>query len=221
MVNHNLSIQITERDQQILSFINEFGFCELKHLNKKFNFNSPRNNQILKRLIKAGLINYEKIFHQRPAIYYLTRKGAQLTELPPMKKIPLAKYNHDLFLIDTYLKLKHLYPQTAWISERQLVRDKHLAGVGQRGHLPDGILVFPDGKQIAIEVELTIKSKARLEKILKTYISLFHYQEVWYYCTDIVANLLYNLAIKMPFIKVNLLQSLLQDTHETIETLSS
>jgi len=36
-------------------------------------------------------------------------------------------------------------------------------------HLPDGILLFPDLKQAAIEVELTMKSKKRLEDILWDY----------------------------------------------------
>jgi len=57
----------------------------------------------------------------------------------------------------------------AWISERKLKHDKYKLGVGQHGHLPDAVLVCPDGKQIAVEVELSCKSKQHLDAILKTY----------------------------------------------------
>lgn len=72
-------------------------------------------------------------------------------------------------IVDVYVKLKEIYPQATWISERSLVHDKCADGLGRRGHLSDGMLIFPDGKKIAIEVELTMKGKNRLERILKGY----------------------------------------------------
>ena len=51
---------------------------------------------------------------------------------------------------------------------------------GQQGHLPDGIMTL-DNKQIAIEVELSRKSKLRLEAILKAYAAQFSIQTVWYF----------------------------------------
>lgn len=85
----------------------------------------------------------------------------------------MANYHNDLTVLALYSKLRIFYPGLAWISERKLKHDKYKLGVGQQGHLPDGILVFPDGKQVAIEVELSCKSKQRLEAILKTYAAQF------------------------------------------------
>ena len=72
-------------------------------------------------------------------------------------------------------------------------------------HLPDGILVFPDLKQIAIEVELTMKSKKRLEDILWGY--QFHKQinEAWYYCSPDDAIKVTKIAENMEWIKIYVL----------------
>jgi Uma2 family endonuclease len=122
----------------------------------------------------------------------------------------LANYHHDLAVLTLHLKLRTFYPDTAWISERKLKHDKYKLGVGQQGHLPDGILVFPDNKQIAIEVELSCKSKQRLEAILKTYTTQFSLQEVWYFCRQAMLPRLQEAAKKIPFVKIHSLSEFLE-----------
>ncbi len=82
--------------------------------------------------------------------------------------------------------------------------------MGPHGHLPDGILVFPDGKQVAIEVELSCKSKQRLEAILKTYAAQFSLQEVWYFCRQSMLPRLQETAKAMPFVKIHSLSEFLE-----------
>jgi hypothetical protein len=48
--------------------------------------------------------------------------------------------------------------------------------------------VFPDFKHVAIEVELTMKSKRRLEDITWDYMLHKHIKETWYYCAPDVAG---------------------------------
>ena len=98
----------------------------------------------------------------------------------------------------------------AWISERKLKHDKYKLGVGQHGHLPDGILILSEGKQIAIEVELSCKSKQRLESILKAYAAQFSLQEVWYFCRQMMLPRLQEAAKAMPFIKIHSLKAFLE-----------
>lgn len=195
-------VKLTERDLEILHFINQFGFCEMPHLDKRFAMRKPRNYQVINRLVKAGLMKHERVFYGRHGIYRLSPKGAKLTTLPPLARIPLANYTHDITLIEVYLQLCQHHPEAQWISERQLMQDKHADGVGKRGHLPDGILMFPDGKQIAIEVELTLKGRQRLESILKGYSAAFAFKEVWYYCPEGVAAFIGAMAAKLPFIRI-------------------
>ena len=64
-----------------------------------------------------------------------------------------------------------------WRCERALAQSAPSRS-DERPHLPDGLLTN-GGREIAVEVELTLKSRARLEAILG---ELGHrYDEVWYF----------------------------------------
>jgi DNA-binding MarR family transcriptional regulator len=211
-------IRITDRDLEILNFINNFGFCELPQIGKRFNLKIRRAYQIVNRFIEAGLLEHERIFYKKHGIYRLTQKGAKYTELPPLYRVSLANYKHDILMIEVYLKLRALYPEAEWISERQLKHDKYFDGLGKKGHLPDGILKFPneiirgEAKQVAIEVELTAKGKKRTESILTGYGKDFSITEVWYYCANNTVEFIRSNAARMQFVKVHTLGELLGNT---------
>ena len=139
----------------------------------------------------------------------MSKKGAQHTNLPVVDRIILSNYQHTITLSDVYIKLQQIYPDAQLVSERQLVKEKFTDGVGKRGHLSDGMLIFPDEKQIAIEVELTMKSKSRIERIFKNYGAQFSVNEVWYYCHEKMIASLTALTEKMPFIKIHNLEAFL------------
>jgi len=195
-------MKITERNLEIMRFINEFEFCEIIQIEKKFGLKKPRSYQIMQRLVKEKLVIHEKVFHGRNGIYYLSKQGANFTDLPAMNNVPVAVYDHQLVIIDLYFKLIEKYPDAKWISERKLKYEKFSKGIGSIGHISDGMLIFPDDTQIAIEVELTMKGKRRLEKILKAYGSKFEIKEVWYFCSPKVLPKLQNLVEKKPYIKI-------------------
>ena len=54
-------IHLTERYREILKFINDFGFCEMPHLDARFAWKQARNYQIMRRLIGAGLVKHERV----------------------------------------------------------------------------------------------------------------------------------------------------------------
>ncbi len=202
-------MKLTERDVSILHFINQFGFCEMPQINQRFSLRKPRNYQVINKLIRHNLIQHERIFYGKHGLFRLTQAGARFTFLPPLHRVPLANYRHDLTVVNLYLKLRELYPGMRWISERKLKHDKYKFSVGQQGHLPDGILTL-DSKQIAIEVELSCKSKLRLEDILKAYAVQFSIQAVWYFCKESMQPRLQEAAKEMPFVKIYLLKDFLQ-----------
>jgi predicted DNA-binding transcriptional regulator len=194
-------MQITERDIEIIKFINDFGFCEINQIERQFGIKKSRGYQIMKRLVNAGLVNHEKIFHGEHGIFYVTQRGSTFTGLPPIKNIPKDNYRHQLAVINTFFKLKVQYPEAEWISERRIKREKYMRGLGKRGHIPDGILIFPNNREIGIEVELTLKSKARLQEIFRNYVTCLEVKEVWYYCAPTITERLRLLAEKIPFLK--------------------
>ncbi|WP_218813531.1 MarR family winged helix-turn-helix transcriptional regulator [Rickettsiella endosymbiont of Dermanyssus gallinae] len=203
-------MKLTSRDVEILKFINEFGFCEMPQISQYFGLHKPRNYQIINKLERHKLLLHERIFYRRHGLYRLTPAGARFSQLPPLHRVPLANYHHDYMVLNLFMKLKAIYPDSSWISERKLKHDKYKLGVGQHGHLPDGILVFADGKQIAIEVELSYKSNQRLEDILKTYATQFALQEVWYFCHESMVPKLKEAAKAMPFVKIHVLKTFLE-----------
>jgi len=81
-----------------------------------------------------------------------------------------------------------------------------MKGLGKRGHIADGLLLFPDNKEIAIEVELTLKSKQRLLEIFRNYMTCFQIKEIWYYCSPNITDRLSKLAEKMPYFKFHHLE---------------
>lgn len=199
-------MQVTERDVEIMKFINEFGFCEILQIEKKFSMKKSRCYQVMKRLVSDNLVIHQKIFHAAHGIFYLTKKGALYTDLPPLFNIPKDNYAHQLAVIEIYFNLSKQYPLAEWVGERRLKRDKHVTSYRKKIHLADGMLLFPDGKEVAIEVELTMKSKRRIFEILSGYSSSFHITEVWYYCAPEIFTRMSQLTEKKTHIKVHSLR---------------
>lgn len=193
---------LMDRDKKILQFINQFGFCEMPHLNQRFNFKHPRNYQIMNKLKKAGLIIHEQNRLSQYGTYRLTKAGALHTPLPPIKRVPFGIYDHEILLIQLYFKLMALYPNATWISERHLAYQKHQDGIGKRAHVPDGLLVFHEGKTVAIELERSLKGNKRVEKILRDYRKDVSIEEIWYFCSAEVLPTLTKLSEDRHYLKV-------------------
>jgi hypothetical protein len=184
------------RDHRIVKFINEFGFCELPQIQKQFGLSRHRAYKVMQRLMERGYIRHERVFFHRHGIYRATRAGAQQSGLPMLSKIPIGIYEHQLAVIEVYIKLMKEYPGATWLTERVLRKTGFMPGRNRRRdkHYADALMFLPDGKQIAIEVELTMKSKRRLDKILLQYMTQFEIKEVWYFCAADVADKVKRLA---------------------------
>jgi hypothetical protein len=136
----------------------------------------------------------------------LSKKGAGYSDLPPIKGIPKDSYLHQVMVLNIHLQLRKQYSDANWISERRIIHDKFMQGISKNeNHLPDGILIFPDFKQIAIEIELTMKSKKRLEDILWDYGMHKYIKEVWYYCAPDIEGKVAKVAEKMEWVKIFIL----------------
>ena len=81
---------------------------------------------------------------------------------------------HVAAVNDVRLHVQGRAPSTEWVPERVLARDR-LAGE----HLCDG-LAITEGRKVAIEVELTVKSRRRVTAILDELTG--RYDAVLYFC---------------------------------------
>lgn len=199
-------LKITKRWLEVLCFINTFGFCEILQIEKRFSLSKWASYKMMKKLTRGGLVEHTRIFHGKHGVYWLSKKGASYTDLPALDNLTVGNYEHQLTIIEIFLKLKDRYPDTNWISERYLINDKFNTGLGQRGHIADGMLLFPDGKQIAIEIELTLKGKRRLERIFTAYSAQFSIKEVWYFCAKPIVATITARAAKLEYIKIHALE---------------
>lgn len=194
-------MRVTERDVEILAFINQFGFCEIVQIQKQFNLKKSRSYQVMKRLTAGGFLHHQRIFYGQHGVYYLTQQGACHTALPALQKVSYRHYHHHLKVIEVAMRLKAHYPEATWISERQLLMEKFKSGRYKKEHLADGVLLFAEDEKMAIEVELSRKGQERLKHILKRYAGK-DYKEVWYYCHPDITAFLTTLTQKMSFIKI-------------------
>ncbi len=81
---------------------------------------------------------------------------------------------HVAAVNDIRLHIQARAPESEWIPERLLARERQ---TGQ--HLPDGV-VITEGRRVAIEAELTVKSQRRVTAILDELAS--RYDAVLYFC---------------------------------------
>lgn len=202
---------ITKRDIQLLKFINEVGFCNILHIEQFLNLTRRRSYQLIERLQKAALVRRVGPYFGRYHIYLLTIPGAAYTDLPALIHVPISKFAHDLKLIQLYFELRTTYPEAALLTERQLAQQKYGNGVGQKGHLADGLLLFSD-KRVAIELELSVKSRRRLEKIFAEYGTQFDIDEVWYFCASNLKHLLLPYTVQWPFLKLISIEEFLHES---------
>ncbi|OGT41397.1 MAG: hypothetical protein A3F13_05330 [Gammaproteobacteria bacterium RIFCSPHIGHO2_12_FULL_40_19] len=205
-------MQLTKRDKEILCFINEAGICVMPQIQQEFNIKFPRSYQIMKRLIVSGYVVHEQIFKHKHGIYYLTRKGAANTSLPPLSTISLGGYKHQLLITEVRQKLLAKHQNTQWIGERYLKHQKFYHGIGKAGHISDGILVFPNNDKVAIEIELSLKGKHRLQSIFDSYYSQLDIKEAWYFCSNHLIRTMTDLSQNKPYIKIYSLEEYLYES---------
>lgn len=201
-----------ERDIEILNFINGMGYCTAWHLGNRFSLKLRRVYKIMGRLIEAGFVHHQRIYHGMPGVFYLSKAGALYTSLPCIDSIPKGIYDHQLMVVDVAIRLFKLHPDAAWVSERHLKQQKFHYGIGKANHIADGLLIFPDKRKIAIEVEMTMKSKSRLNEIFNAYGSQLNIEQAWYFCADEIIDGMTALSEKKDYIKIHSLKELLHES---------
>lgn len=181
-----MSIKLTERDVKLFHWLNGFGFATVEQIAKYWKVSNVCVYRRTRGLAEAGYLTHERIFHGKPGIYRVTAEGVKVAghELSALKKINLQSYHHDLDVLNlSFSLLKEHGDNSQFLPERWLRHEKGLKGVGQKGHIPDGVFATSDGQKYAIELELSLKGSRRRKRILDGYLKNFDYAEVWYFCS--------------------------------------
>ena len=113
------------------------------------------------RLRAAGLVRTERVLVGEPAWVLPTGAGLAACGVGfGVWRPRVGLLSHVAAVNDVRLHIQGRAPATEWVPERVLARDRR---AGE--HLPDGVAITDDTR-VAIEVELTVKSRRRVTAIL-------------------------------------------------------
>ena len=161
-------MELVERDYKVFREIERWRFCLSRHIQYLAGFSSQRIcDRRLKFLLDENFLTRRIVLYGVPSAYLLTRKSKNLifaNKRP--ERIRLDQITHDITVLDIAIcTIKSLSLLPADIkTEKQL----HQAdGFGEREHHPDFVFTKGD-KTYCVEVELSLKSRARLNKNAKS-----------------------------------------------------
>jgi hypothetical protein len=171
------SHQVSERDVELLELIGEQYAVTLDQLARLIGRTYRTARGLRDRWCDAGWTQSAKLAVDLPPFVWLTSRGSKVAQSPfrtweanPGLASHIEAVTNVRLLLERELRLG------TWECERTLAQDFHSRSE-TRAHLPDGVLVMPE--RTAIEVELTLKSRARLDAIVRE--SGERYEQVWYF----------------------------------------
>ena len=173
---------LQERDYQIFREINRWRFCLSRHIKELCGFTTERAcNRRLQILREAGYIERQAILYGIPRLYTLTHKSRVLTGANKNKtSIRVDTIAHDIAVIDTFIhfmsisKSKDLIFTLDTLTTEREMQSKD--GFISRRHYPDFVICGKDGTSYCIEVELSLKNRARLRKNIQQNFIEYDYQ---------------------------------------------
>jgi hypothetical protein len=181
--------QITDRDRDVLELLAEHRVVVLPQIQHALGGASvPATESRLRRLQQAGLLVQERIFEGYPPAAWITGRGLGAIERRlPSPRVDLKGYRHDVGVAWLWLaagdgcfgRAAGRYSEREMrSSDRRTDRSGRPFGVGlgmrgprggERLHYPDLLVVTDAGHRVAVELELTAKSRRRLDGIMLGY----------------------------------------------------
>lgn len=187
---------MTARDREIVRWIGRLRMAHAAQVAERFRLGRAVTYARLGGLVRLGLLDHARIFHGARGVYLATRLGLASVdlELPPAR-VDLRTYTHDLELVWLVVELEREHGPDSVRTEREmraaeaprvtstapprfavplarasgqleLTPAQHL-----RLHFADCVVIgaadeSPEGV-LAIELERTLKGRARLRRIVR------------------------------------------------------
>jgi len=194
---------LTERDKEIIRLINRFGCLTAAQVAAAFGMSERVAYRRLQKMVEARYLKYRRPL-SGAGIYIAGVRGLEAVDAELGRfQVHLATLEHNLAVADVAILLLRRYPGARWVTERELRREAgQRFGVGWQGHVPDGLLVLPGGREVAVEYENTTKSRAAFGKVMRHYLRT-DYAQVWFVCrTRRQADRLKELARSYDFVRI-------------------
>ena len=161
-------MELRERDFKVFREVERWRFCLGRHIQFLAGFSSQRTcDRRLNKLLAEGYLTRHRVLYGVPNVYQLTRKSKTLISANyRQEKIRLDQIMHDVTVLDMAI----CFIKSLGLANEDIKTEKQLhkeSGFGTRTHQPDFIFT-KDKKTYCVEVELSLKSKARLENNIKS-----------------------------------------------------
>lgn len=166
---------LRRRDLQVLGWLAEQYAARTDQLEVLMGCGPRTVQRTLARLRALGLARTQRMIVGEPAWVTPTAAGiAACGSGFGVWRPRIGLLAHVAAVNDVRLHVQGRAPLTEWVPERVLARER---AAGE--HLPDGVAIT-DGRRVAIEVELTVKSRERVTAILDELAGRF--DTVLYFC---------------------------------------
>jgi len=166
---------LRRRDLEVLGWLGEQYGARVDQLELLMGCGPRTVQRTVARLHAAGLVQTRRLLVGEPAWVLPTGAGiAACGSGFGVWRPRIGLLAHAAAVNDVRLHIQGRAPTTEWIPERVLAKER---SAGE--HLPDGVAIT-EGRRVAIEVELTVKSRRRITAILDELAGRF--DAVLYFC---------------------------------------
>jgi DNA-binding MarR family transcriptional regulator len=166
---------LRRRDLEVLGWLAEQYGARVDQLEVLMGCGPRTVQRTVARLRAAGLVQTRRVLVGEPAWVTPTAAGmAACGAGCGVWRPRIGLLAHVAAVNDVRLHIQGRAPATEWVPERVLVRERRSGE-----HLPDGVAIT-EGRRVAIEVELTVKSRRRVTAILDEL--TIRYDAVLYFC---------------------------------------
>lgn len=166
---------LRRRDLEVLGWLAEQYGARVDQLEVLMACGPRTVQRTVARQRAAGLVRSQRMIVGEPAWVTPTAAGiAACGSGVGVWRPRIGLLAHVAAVNDVRLHIQGRAPGTEWVPERVLARERR---AGE--HLPDGVAIT-EGKRVAIEVELTVKSRERVTAIVDELAGRF--DTVLYFC---------------------------------------
>jgi hypothetical protein len=187
---------ITDADRSVLGPLAEHRILIAPQVAQLLGVAESTAAQRLRRLQRGGLVEYQRVFAGQPLATWITRRGLDAIEHRlPAPRVDLRGYRHDVGVGWLWLAAREgvFGELTGLTAEREMrasdaraggdlgdliAREPFGVGLGiltphgqPKRHYPDLVLDTRSGHRVAVELELTAKSRGRMSRIMTAYAS--------------------------------------------------
>lgn len=160
------TVRCSARDLELLRVVGEQYAVTLPQLARMMDCSPHAARWLRSRWERAGWDRGRALLVGEPVFVWLTRRGHSLAGVEYSVWRPNAgMLAHIAAVTDVRLHVLDRHPGAAWVCERELHRELAATGGSRQRHRPDGLVVI-DGREVAVEVELTLKRRVRIEQIM-------------------------------------------------------